>query len=100
MLVPGYTDVANDAWYSAYDDLEIPMNDTSQWADNQDKFRNGDLCYKDGVYSNSNCPTELDCSHLNSTKLGPAKLCINRVPTASGMWYVLLQKCIPKWENW
>jgi hypothetical protein len=99
MLVPGFTDIATDVWYTDYDSSEIPPDLSSPEEDRADKFRDGDVCYNGGTYDRSSCPAELDCSHLNDPTLGSAKLCINRVPTSAGLWYVLLQKCIPSWDN-
>jgi len=101
ILVPVAKNITNDAWYTDYDANEIPSTLESVYADRADSFRKRDLCYNetDGTYRRSNCPKELNCSHLNSTTLGPAKLCINRVPTYNGTWFAIIQKCIPKWEN-
>eukprot|EP00590_Aulacoseira_subarctica_P006095 CAMPEP_0172416580 /NCGR_PEP_ID=MMETSP1064-20121228/3094_1 /TAXON_ID=202472 /ORGANISM="Aulacoseira subarctica , Strain CCAP 1002/5" /LENGTH=264 /DNA_ID=CAMNT_0013154373 /DNA_START=73 /DNA_END=867 /DNA_ORIENTATION=- len=99
--VPTSQNIANDVWYTDYDASEIPLGLDSIYADKEDFFRKADMCYNpaDQTFSNSNCPAEIDCSHLNSTTLGEAKLCINRAPTNQGQFYVVLQKCIPKWEN-
>lgn len=101
MEVPTSQNIANDVWYTDYDANEIPLGLDNIYADKEDFFREADMCYNpaDNTYSNSNCPAELDCSHLNSATLGEAKLCINRAPTNQGQFYVVLQKCIPKWEN-
>jgi hypothetical protein len=89
----------NDVWYSNYGASKIPKELTLR-ADAADNFRTNNFCIKNGVYARANCPTELDWSLVSDPKIGPAKLCINSVPTATEMWYVLLQKCIPEWENW
>ncbi len=99
LLVPYLSIEQNDLWYTDYSDDEIPKDHSGLEADGPDYFRASDLCFKES-YSRIHCPIELDCSHLNDARLGPAKLCLNRAPTEDGRWYVILQKCIPQWENW
>jgi hypothetical protein len=84
----------DDEWYADYSGV-----DNSARADPEDFLRRSDICYKNGSYSRSNCPSVPNCNHTG--KWGPAKLCINRQPIGDGSGYhVLAMKCIPSWENW
>lgn len=84
--------------YSGYTDSEVPAGNRSPQADAADFLRNGDQCLKDGTISRSNCGSVPNCSFTG--QFGPAKLCINRLPTTAGGWYVAAMKCVPQWENW
>jgi len=96
-FVPTSKEVNNNNSYDNYDDKEVP-SDTSI-NDPVDFLRSTDVCYKNGSYSLSNCPTPPNCNF--SGKFGAAKLCINRVPRPGDFqYYVMVMKCIPQWENW
>jgi len=95
-FVPTSKEVNNNNSYDNYDDKEVP-SDTSI-NDPVDFLRSTDVCYKNGSYSLSNCPTPPNCNF--SGKFGAAKLCINRVPRPGDFqYYVMVMKCIPQWEN-
>ena len=89
--------VFNDNSYDDYDDYEIPYDKSMN--DHKDFLRSTDVCYKDGSYSLSNCPSVPNCDFDRG--LGPAKLCINRAPRPddTSFFYVAVMKCIPQWEN-
>jgi hypothetical protein len=84
--------------YNGYSANEVPVGGTSPKGDAADYLRNGDQCLKGGTISRSNCGAVPNCNF--NGQFGPAKLCINRLPTSSGVWYVAAMKCIPQWENW
>ena len=85
-----------NSWYTDYKPQQIPRD----WnrGDNPDYYRNGDECYKNGTIKRSNCPAPPNCNFTG--KHGKAKLCINRLPTPGGKWYVAAMGCIPRFENW
>ena len=89
--------VYNDNSYFNYDDEEVPRDKSLN--DARDFLRSTDVCYKNGSYSLSNCPSVPNCNW--SGKFGPAKLCINRAPRPDNksIFYVAVMKCIPQWEN-
>eukprot|EP00590_Aulacoseira_subarctica_P001243 CAMPEP_0172434490 /NCGR_PEP_ID=MMETSP1064-20121228/70662_1 /TAXON_ID=202472 /ORGANISM="Aulacoseira subarctica , Strain CCAP 1002/5" /LENGTH=472 /DNA_ID=CAMNT_0013182719 /DNA_START=773 /DNA_END=2192 /DNA_ORIENTATION=- len=89
--------VFNDNSYDDYDDAEIPYDKSMN--DHKDFLRSTDVCYKNGSYSLSNCPSVPNCDFDRG--LGPAKLCINRAPRPddTSIFYVAVMKCIPQWEN-
>jgi len=97
-FVPTQQVVKNDNSYFNYDDKEVPKDKSLN--DARDFLRSTDVCYKNGSYSLSNCPSVPNCNWTG--KFGPAKLCINRAPRPDNksIFYVMVMKCIPQWENW
>jgi len=83
--------------YNGYTSSEVPLDMTKQ-NDGPDYYRNSDQCLKNGSISSSHCASiSLDCNFVG--QFGQAKLCMNRLPTSKGKWFVAALKCIPVWEN-
>jgi hypothetical protein len=98
VFVPTGKVVKNNKSYDFYDDEEVPDNQGMN--DAPDFLRTNDVCFKNGSFSKSNCPTPPNCNFTG--KFGPAKACFNRFPRRDdkNKWYVGIMKCIPQWENW
>ncbi len=82
--------------YENYSGSEVPTDQNIN--DAPDFLRSDDACLKDGSISSGNCPSLPNCNFKG--QFGQAKLCINRLPTPAGKWYVAAMVCIPQWENW
>jgi len=97
VFVPTGKVVKNNKSYDFYDDEEVPDNQGMN--DAPDFLRTNDVCFKNGSFSKSNCPTPPNCNFTG--KFGPAKACFNRFPRRDdkNKWYVGIMKCIPQWEN-
>lgn len=95
----GYRTIDNNQWYHDYGSNE----DRSRRGDHGDHLRNTDICLgSDGIWSRKNCPEPPECSRVDTERrLGPAKLCINRVPfwDDRDTFFVGAMKCIPEFEN-
>lgn len=97
IFVPTRNAVRGQGWYDNYDENTVPSRPW-KWSDEPDKLRSSDVCYDNGSFSRSHCPSPPTCNF--KSKWGEAKLCINRVPTPDkSFFYVLVMKCIPFWEN-
>lgn len=92
--------VHNDAWYTDFktsDIADVSKQNTEKG--NPDELGEEDVCpnLKTKTYSRANCPTPPDCDEVEE-KWGPAKLCINRVPSPDlTMYYVAAMTCVPTW---
>ncbi len=99
IFVPTTDYVRGQGWYENYDDESAAENWDLNYGDKSDYLRRTDLCFDNGSYSRSFCPSPPNCDFHG--KWGKAKLCINRAPSPdTSFFYVLVMKCIPYWENW
>lgn len=99
MFVPTADVVRGQGWYDNYDDGTVAQYWGDKSGDAPDYLRPTDVCYDNGSYSRSSCPSPPNCNFHG--KWGKAKLCINRAPAPDEtFFYVLVMKCIPHWENW
>jgi hypothetical protein len=85
--------ITDSTSYTGYDQSEV-LDGSS--ADKVDSLRSVDQCYKDGSFSD--CSAYVPSCDFTGV-FGSGKLCINRLPTSQGKWYVAAMKCIPHWEN-